>query len=232
MPGSTYTLAVERSTPAGSWALFEGASLRLARTFAAGDPRTPDWIVELLSGLARQGVAPESVQQLVVGTGPGSFSGIRAAIALLQGMALPRGLPVYGLSSAAVLARQAALAVGHDTMAVVGDARRQHLWCAVFRLLPDGRLVQARTGRRPTHDGDDCCLVDEANLAAAIPASARVVTPEWERLGERLTRMLAPGLLIPGPVTPTAASLGALLHVDREAARRDPVPVYLHPAVA
>ncbi len=232
MPGSTYMLAVERSTPVGSWALFEGADFRLARPLAASGPRSPGWITELLSELARQGVAPQEVQQLVVGTGPGSFSGIRAAIALLQGMALPQGLPVYGLSSAAVLARQTALAVRHDTMAVVGDARRQRLWCAVFRLLPDGRLVEARTGRRPTHDGDDFCLVDEEHLSAVIPADARVVTPEWERLGERLTRMLAPGLLIPGPVAPTATSLGALLHVDREAARRDPVPVYLLPAVA
>lgn len=232
MPVHTYTLAVERSTPDGSWALYEGATLRLARAFAAGGPRAPGWVAELWSGLAEIGVTPDGVQQLVVGTGPGSFSGIRAAIALLQGVALPRGLPVYGLSSAAVLARQAARETRHATIAVVGDARRQHLWCAVFHHLIDGRLVQARTGRRPTHDGEDFVLVDGEHLSSVIPAGARVVVPEWDRLGERLTRALPPGMLAPEPMTPTAASLGALLHDDFEAARRDPVPVYLHPAVA
>ncbi len=227
-----FTLAVERSSPPGSWALFRGRNRVAGGSFVSAPGRAPAWAAALRAGLADLGVAPAGLDRLVVGMGPGSFSGIRAALALAQGLALPRDRPVFGLSSAAALARRAALQENQPVVAVVGDARRGRLWCAVYRCLPDGRLVLAASGRTPEHGGGDFTLATWDTLSATIPEEARVVSPEWERLaGGFAARRF--GLASPtASAAPTADDLGALFLADEAAAHRDPSPVYLHPAVA
>jgi tRNA threonylcarbamoyl adenosine modification protein YeaZ len=225
------TLVVERSAPVGSWALYRDETQVASRCFGAARLRAPEWAAELLAGLAEQGVAPAALQQLVVGTGPGSFSGIRAAIALLQGVALPRNLPVYGLASAAVLARAMALESRREMVAVVGDARRQHLWCAVYRCGSDGRLVLASTGGPPRHTSEDFALTTWEKLGDVVPADALVISPEWERLADGFRGKRIGSACHAAPLIPSAGDLGALFFSDCACARRDPVPVYLHPAV-
>lgn len=226
-----YLLAVERSVAPGSWALYRDGDILAAQPFSAAEPRAPAWFAELMAGLAALDVAPSALTSLVVGTGPGSFSGIRAAIAALQGLALPRGVPLHGLSSAAGLADAYLRRTGQACVAVIGDARRHRLWCAVYRRSPDGALRLAATGAPPAHTGADMELVTWEALAAAVPADARIVTPDGARLATGLAGMnLGCGLPIES-LTPSAADLGALFLTLDAAAPRDPVPVYLHPAV-
>jgi tRNA threonylcarbamoyladenosine biosynthesis protein TsaB len=226
-----FTLAVERSTAPGSWAVYRDGDLLAARTFDATPPRAPAWVAEFKAALDELGIAPAALAQLVVGTGPGSFSGIRGAIAALQGMALPRGLPLYGLSSAAVLADACLRRTVQERVAVVGDARRNQLWCAVYQRLPGGTLVLSATGKPPRHASQDFTLPTRETLGAAMPPDARIVTPDGARLASCLEQ---PGIGCGLPAEqrmPTALALGALFWSDRAAARLDPVPVYLHPAV-
>ena len=84
---------------------------------STGECRNGDWVEKLdLDGVGR----------IVVGTGPGSFAGIRSAIAFAQGFALGRKCEVLGLPSPCAVAAQVyAGAKGGDfPLAVVGDARR------------------------------------------------------------------------------------------------------------
>lgn len=48
----------------------------------------------------------DGVERIVVGTGPGSFAGIRAALAFAQGFALGRSCEVVGLPSPCAIAAQ------------------------------------------------------------------------------------------------------------------------------
>ena len=223
------TLVIERSSPPGSWAVFRGRNRVAGGTFAASPGRAPAWATALRAGLD---VAPGALDRLVVGTGPGSFSGIRAALALAQGLALPRDRPVFGLSSAAALARRVAMQEARPVVAVVGDARRGRLWCAAYECRPDGRLVLAASGRTPEHGGGDFALATWDTLAAAIPEVAYVVSPDWERLAAGFAARRFGHASPTAAATPTADDLGALFLADETAARRDPAPVYLHPAVA
>lgn len=231
-PGMIFTLTVERSSSVGSWAVYRDEALVLSRGFDAARLRSPAWVSELRAGLDEQGLAPAAFKQFIVGIGPGSFSGIRATIAALQGMALPHNLPVYGVASAAVLARKMALQVLRETVAVVGDARRDHLWCAVYRRLTDDRLALTSTGAGPSHTREDFTLPTWETLGAHIPSDALVISPDWERLaggfeGARVGHDYHAATLIP-----TAEDLGALFFSEPARARRDPTPVYMHPAVA
>ena len=84
---------------------------------SVGDGRRGDWVEEL---------DVDGVDRIVVGTGPGSFAGVRAALAFAQGYALGRPqCEVFGLPSACALA-------GEGRLAVVGDARRGQFWVALF----------------------------------------------------------------------------------------------------
>lgn len=57
--------------------------------------------------LRAAGVAPSDLTGLVVGTGPGSFTGTRIGLAVARGIALSLDLPVAGVSTLDALARAA-----------------------------------------------------------------------------------------------------------------------------
>ena len=223
-------LVIERSSGHGSWALYNDSEKLVSNPFEAGLPRAPTWYTDVISGIKAAGVAPQALGALLVGTGPGSFSGIRAVLGAMQGLALPQGIPVLGLSSAAALARAAALRNGAKTVAVVGDARRGTLWCAVYDVKDGGALTLHSTGAAPTHTAADFSLTVPDELAKLIPADTLVISSEFTKLS-RIFSSLSDVKTVAEDLFATADDLAALYNSNPEAALRDPLPVYLHPAV-
>ena len=227
-----FLLSIERSSPRGGFALYRDGSLLLSRPFEAGLPRSPAWFTDIVDALNHvEGLAPDSPISYLVGTGPGSFSGIRSVIAALQGLAMPRNRPVLGLSSAAAAARELAVSRGAGTVSIVGDARRGRAWHATYDLAGDGTLRLHATGAAPSHTPADFSLVPYPGLAAALPAGAPVASAEISRVRSLLATIPA-ALVVEEDLCATAESLAALYFSNPAAAIRDPVPVYLQPAVA
>ena len=140
------------------------------------------------------------------------------------------------MSSAAALAFAAA-STGNPAAptAVVGDARRDRLWYAVYALDPATSRLLVLTGGRPrfpAHTADDFSLTGWDDLARLLPPDARVLSPDWERLGAGLASRVPADRLATGPRFPTASDVARLVLADPAAARAEPVPIYLHPAVA
>lgn len=169
---------------------------------STGSSRDGRWVEALdLDGVAR----------IVVGTGPGSFAGIRAALAFAQGFALGRPCEVLGLPSPCAIAAQLGRA---GPLAVVGDARRGKVWIALF----DGfSLVR------------DVFQVDSENLLGSVPGGWPVVTPDAARLGDSLAATF--GARYRGGQTPTDEGLRAFAEANPAALVREPRPIYLNPAV-
>jgi tRNA threonylcarbamoyl adenosine modification protein YeaZ len=72
--------------------------------------------------------------QIVVGVGPGSFTGIRAGIAAAKGLSLPGGVPVLPACSFDAIARNALPAMPQDClqMCVFSDAKRDEVYSATY----------------------------------------------------------------------------------------------------
>ena len=228
------TLVVERSTRRPGWALFRDVACVLEMCADVEPSRAPGWLAELKAALDGANVSLADIDRFAVGLGPGSFSGTRAAVAALQGMALPGGRPLLGVNSAAALALRlltARAAEGDTTpVAVVGDARRDRIWCAVFGAPP--LMAWTRQGMRPlSHDAHDFALTTWADLPSCLPSDALIVSPDWDRIGARLTALFPAARLAAGDDTPTAADVGHLAISDPSATRSEPMPIYLHPAV-
>ena len=117
------TLALEFSSAQRSVAVAEDrATLGEARE-QAGEHTHAFALIE--RALAAAKIEREQIECIAVGLGPGSYMGIRIAIAIAQGWQLARGIKTAGISSVDALLRQA------DPKArVVIDAQRNEFYLA------------------------------------------------------------------------------------------------------
>lgn len=112
------------------------------------------------------GASPDSIDAVVVGTGPGGFTGLRVGIATARGIAETLGVPLYGVSSLlAVAARQVSHARGEVVWAVV-DARRGECFAQPWRLEGSGAFVPVEP-TRTVAAADVEALVGQAGRAPA-----------------------------------------------------------------
>ena len=172
---------------------------------STGSCRDGKWVNELdLDG----------VERIVVGTGPGSFAGIRSALAFAQGYALGRRCEVLGLPSACACAAQVFQTSQASRLAVLGDARQGKAWVALF----DGFRLER-----------DVFQVAQTDLATAVPADCRVTTPDAQRLDALLRETFDARYL--GGQTPTPEGLRLFAEACPSILQPEPLPLYLNPAV-
>ncbi|HEY3763006.1 MAG TPA: tRNA (adenosine(37)-N6)-threonylcarbamoyltransferase complex dimerization subunit type 1 TsaB [Verrucomicrobiae bacterium] len=88
--------------------------------------------------LAAAKVEREQIEMICVGLGPGSYTGIRAAISIAQGWQLARQTRVAGISSVEALAAQAQSDNIFGQVSVVIDAQRNEFSLAVFEVSQNG----------------------------------------------------------------------------------------------
>ena len=123
-------LAVEFSSEYRSVALLEGGSL-LGHAAENGG-RHVIGLVE--QALQEAGCEREEVATIAVGLGPGSYNGIRAAIAFAQGWQLGRGVNLIGISSVEGLAARAELEKISGLVNIVVDAQRNEFYVARYEI--------------------------------------------------------------------------------------------------
>ena len=185
---------------------------------STGECRNGEWVEQL---------DVDGVGRIVVGTGPGSFAGIRSALAFAQGYAIGTSCEVLGLPSACALAAdyfETTLQSNSRTIeqsnnsslpfAVVGDARQGKYWIALFE---GYRLVC------------DIFQVDRETLPYRVPQGAKVTTPDAKRIDALLKEVFGENYI--GGGTPTAEGLKRFAEANPSILKPEPLPIYLNPAV-
>jgi len=119
-------LAIDTSSSTGSIALGNEKVVVQAIEFKGPQRHS----AALFPALVRLGLPRLKLRRIVIGLGPGSFSGIRVSLAAAQGIALAQGIPVVGISSAYSVAAQLKEVI---RLGVFADAKRREAFCTAFK---------------------------------------------------------------------------------------------------
>lgn len=129
-------LALEFSSSKRSVAVWAGGQVRGRAEETQG--RDTHALAMIESALSAAGSEREEIDSIAVGLGPGSYAGIRIAIALAQGWQLARPVKLLGVSSADCVAAQAQAAGWFGRMELVMDAQRHGFYCASYEIAASG----------------------------------------------------------------------------------------------
>ena len=127
-------------------------------------------LIIIEEALQQAKVEREQIECIAIGLGPGSYTGIRSAIALAQGWQLARGVKLLGVSSVQGIAAQAQSDGFRGRFSVVIDAQREEFYLATCEL-SDAHLGEIE----PLH------IVTHADLQRRIESGNVLIGPEVTR---------------------------------------------------
>jgi tRNA threonylcarbamoyladenosine biosynthesis protein TsaB len=99
------------------------------REIHAGQKHSDLLVPMLMELLAEAGLGLNQLDAIVYGMGPGSFTGLRIACGVAQGLALGADLPVLGISTLETLAEES----GEDRVLACLDARMNEVYTAQYQ---------------------------------------------------------------------------------------------------
>ena len=126
-------LAIESSTEYCSVALSVGDD-RVERVENAGQNHSERMFPMIAQVLADSGSSLQSLDAIAFGAGPGSFTGLRIACGVAQGLGFALGIPLVPVGTLEALGRAGS---GTHVLTVL-DARMGELYLAAFEILADG----------------------------------------------------------------------------------------------
>ena len=197
-------LAFDAGSPVTSAAVARGARCLVE---SSGESRSgPSLLHHIDTCLRGSGIALPGLDGIVVLSGPGSFTGIRVALATALGLRAAFPVPVFALSNLAALALGADPDGAPDVLAVV-DALRDEWFVQAFRRERQG-LAQIDAPQR-------------IPVAALAPAAGVVLgVHSLQELPATLARHPAArtyALSAPAAAAASAGELGGLLNANLEA---------------
>jgi tRNA threonylcarbamoyladenosine biosynthesis protein TsaB len=212
-------LAFDTSTETLSVALSAAEGAPLLEYTGEGGAHASASLIPAIERLLQQGgFALQQLDAIAYGRGPGSFTGLRTATAVAQGLGFGAGVPVLPVDTLLAVAQEAHLQAGVEQVVALLDARMGEVYFAAYERV-EGRW---RSQRGP-----------------ALGRPEDVVVPEgWAVAGNALEMAGLP--LAPGtrrvPALPTARALVALapmlLADGAPHAAAEALPLYIRDKVA
>jgi tRNA threonylcarbamoyladenosine biosynthesis protein TsaB len=177
---------------------------------AAGGAQASAALIPLLQSLlARAGLQLRQLDAILFGRGPGSFTGLRTACSVAQGLGFGANVPVVGVDTLLALAEDARERSGADRVVALLDARMGEVYAA--RYAHDGRVWQ-RQGDMVLARPDAVDVPQGWTLAGnAFAAHGDAFAAHLQRVEAAPTAMamlrLAPGLIASGEARDAAHAL-------------------------
>jgi tRNA threonylcarbamoyl adenosine modification protein YeaZ len=162
-------LALDTATPTlvaglAHWSSAHGADVLAERAVPSGTKHAELLTPAIRGVLADAGTAMAEIDAVVVGLGPGPFTGLRVGVVTAAALADALGLPVVGVCSLD--------AVGSGVRTVVTDARRKEIYWAAYAA--DGSRTDGPAVVRPEELGRAGPFVGDPAFAPRLGAA---VTP-------------------------------------------------------
>ncbi|MEJ7806830.1 MAG: tRNA (adenosine(37)-N6)-threonylcarbamoyltransferase complex dimerization subunit type 1 TsaB, partial [Telluria sp.] len=124
-------LAIETSSEMASCALLSGAAV-LSRQSSGVRTHSQSILPMVQELLAEAGVTLSQCDAIAFGAGPGSFTGVRTACGIAQGLAYGAGLPVLPLVTLDAMALACRQQTGATNVLAVLDARMGEVYWAQY----------------------------------------------------------------------------------------------------
>ncbi len=131
-------LALEFSSPQRSVAVLRTDGAVTAAEVVETGGRGTNAFGMIEQALAQAKIEREQIETIAVGLGPGSYTGVRAAISVAQGWQLACGVTLAGIGSAECLAAQARAEKLFGRVNIVVDAQRNEIYLAGYDVSADG----------------------------------------------------------------------------------------------
>lgn len=151
-------LAIDTSTEYCSLALWLDGAV-LSKEVLAGQKHTELLLPMLQEMLAESELTLTQLDGFAFGAGPGSFTGLRIACGIVQGLALATDLPVIGISTLEAMAQK----IGASHVITALDARMGEIYLAAYNQTVQGwSAVQVPLLCLPQHApeiADESCWV-------------------------------------------------------------------------
>jgi len=128
-------LALDSSTEVGSVAVGRGDEILAEISLRVGAGHSSALLPAIDEAMRLAAVAPDELAGVVVGAGPGSFTGLRVAAATAKGIVHARNIPLFALSTLEVIAAGSAASSG--PVCALIDARRGDVFAACYRFAAD-----------------------------------------------------------------------------------------------
>jgi len=159
-------LALDAVTEACSAALWMDGTLQ--QRYSVAPREHTRLILPMVDELLQEAdLSPGDLDLIAFDRGPGSFTGIRVTLSVVQGLAFATDLPVLPVSSLAALAHAACRARGATSVLSLIDARMGELYWGYYRCQSDGVMLQG---------------AEQVSALAAIP-----VEPDCQLIGSGVT---------------------------------------------
>ena len=228
-------LAFDTSTDHLSVAVQRGADgARFAHTGAGGAQSSATLIPTVQALLAQAGLQLRDLHAIVFGRGPGSFTGLRTACSVAQGLAWGAGVPVLPVDTLLAVAEAARQSHGAapDGLRVLAllDARMGEVYAAEYAWSPAGWQTLADAAVLPPEK-----VIAPAREGVAVPPAGTLLAGNAAAVyAERLPAAV---LALPrAEVLPTADALlnlaPALLAAGRAVPADQALPLYIRDKVA
>jgi tRNA threonylcarbamoyladenosine biosynthesis protein TsaB len=217
----TTIIAIETSSELASAALLRGNQV-IARE-ASGVQTHSQSVLPMVQELLKQaGITLAQCDAVAFGAGPGSFTGVRTACGVAQGLAFGADLPVVPVVTLQAMAQACREASGASDVLAVMDARMEEVYWAQYRYGNNGwqtivePTLSAASSVSPLGKVIAC-----GNGLSAYPSAFEKLPPaqDWKP-----------------SVMPHAAQVAQLASIEfaagRSVAARDAQPIYLRNKVA
>ncbi len=172
-------VAIDTATRRAAVAIGSGRDAALAsRSWEAGYRHGEELLAVLDELLRHAGTALGDLAAVVVGTGPGAFTGLRVGLATAKGLAYGLRIPVIGVRSTAALALAAQAAGGapvpnHDAV-VLMPAGPHDRYLARYRLAPVGSEAPGLRGLTAVPVGDPELVPGGESITSRIAGATLV----------------------------------------------------------
>lgn len=208
------TLALEASTYAGSVAILRGSEIVASMDVemrGRDEERLMPAVAECVGKVAG---GMESIERVVCGAGPGSFTSLRIAASIAKGICHARGIPLFAVSSLSLIVAAAGKTRGRYVVAL--DAMRGESFAGLVHVAEDGTIPPSVPVRIVPRSG----LAEEG---AAAGAEVLVGAPHAAGVARMLDSIIAAGPVGLGAWEPDYGR-AAEAQVKWEAAHGRPLP--------